>query len=122
MEDVSYGKRKFSVDSAESGEECIEKLVKERYDVILLDYSLPKMSGLDVLAKIIEDEYDAPVIMVTGRGDEETAVKAMKWGATDYIVKSGDYLKTLLLCIQNVVAQYEMKKVSVVNRENLMKL
>ena len=110
IEDVLYGKREFSVDSAESGEECIEKLAKEKYDVILVDYSLPKMSGLDVLAKIIEDEYDAPAIMVTGRGDEETAVKAMKCGARDYIVKSGDYLKTLPLCIQNAVAQYEMAK------------
>lgn len=108
-EDVLH-KRAFSVDIAASGEACIEKLAKEKYDVLLVDYNLPKMSGLDVLAKIIEDEYDAPVIMVTGTGDEETAVNAMKRGAKDYIVKSGDYLRPLPLTIQNVVAQYEMAK------------
>jgi len=107
--DVRY-KRAFSVDIAESGEKCIEKIRKEKYDVLLVDYNLPKMSGLDVLAKIIEDGYDAPVIMVTGRGDEETAVNAMKRGAWDYIVKAGDYLRPLPLTIQNVVLQYEMAK------------
>ncbi|RJS73112.1 hybrid sensor histidine kinase/response regulator [Methanophagales archaeon] len=107
--DVRY-KRAFSVDIAESGEKCIEKIRKEKYDVLLVDYNLPKMSGLDVLTKIIEDGYDAPVIMVTGSGDEETAVNAMKRGAWDYIVKAGDYLRPLPLTIQNVVLQYEMAK------------
>ncbi len=102
--------RTFSVDIAESGEKCFEKLAKEKYDVLLVDYNLPKMSGMDVLAQIIEEGYDAPVIMVTGSGDEETAVNAMKRGAKDYIVKAGDYLRPLPLTIQNVVAQYEVAK------------
>lgn len=71
-----------------SGGECLEK-VEEGYDVILLDYSLPDMDGIEVLRRL--KEIEVPVVMITGHGDEQVAVEAMKGGAYDYVVKSGMY-------------------------------
>jgi PAS domain S-box-containing protein len=62
------------------------------------------------LRKIVENDYDVPVVMVTGRGDEKVAVKAMKQGACDYVIKSEGYLIKLPLIIQNVIEKYEMDK------------
>ncbi len=56
-------------------------------DCLFLDYHLGKVSGLDVLASIRELQFDLPVIMLTGAGDESVAVEAMKRGAQDYLVK-----------------------------------
>ncbi|HIE04591.1 MAG TPA: response regulator [Candidatus Latescibacteria bacterium] len=71
-----------------SGGECLER-AGEGYDVILLDYSLPDIDGLEVLKEL--RGVDLPVVMITGHGDEQVAVEAMKGGAYDYVVKSGMY-------------------------------
>ncbi len=99
---------KFEVDVAVSGDECLEKFSKNSYDAVLLDYSLPKMSGLEILEKIREVERDIPVVMITGQGDESIAVEAMKKGAYDYITKSGDYLVTLPMVIQQAIEKRRM--------------
>lgn len=75
---------------------------------ILLDYSLPGMNGLAILDRIMERGYDIPVIMVTGEGDETIAVEAMKKGAYDYVVKSGNYRAVLPSVIYKAVTQHEM--------------
>jgi PAS domain S-box-containing protein len=100
----------FKIDIAATGKECLEKLAEKSYDVVLLDYALPKMNGLEVLREIVENNYDVPVVMITGRGDEEVAVKAMKQGACDYVVKSEGYLTRLPLVIQNAIEKYKRDK------------
>ncbi len=94
-ESLKQSEVNFKVDAVTNLDECLEKLEQNSYDTILLDYSLPKGDGLALLDKINEKHYHTPVIMVTGQGDETIAVEAMKKGASDYVVKSKDYLVTL---------------------------
>lgn len=63
------------------------RLTQEPFDLVLLDYQMPSMSGLDVLSRIREAHRSLPVIMLTGMGDERVAVEAMKRGAHDYLKK-----------------------------------
>lgn len=100
----------FRVDVAATGDECLRKLAGKSYDLVLVDYMLPRMDGLEVLREVIKNNYDAPVVIVTGRGDEEVAVEAMKLGAYDYVVKSEDYLTRLPLVIQNTIEKYRADK------------
>jgi len=71
-----------------SGEECLKVLEEHDFDVILIDYSLPRENGLLVLSKIIAKNIDSSVIMITGHGDEKIAADSIKQGAFDYVVKS----------------------------------
>ncbi len=80
---------------AGTGKECFLELSKQNYDVIVIDFNLSDMNGLEVLKRMNNDEYLIPAIMVTAFGDENIAVDAMKLGAVDYIVKSDGYLNRL---------------------------
>lgn len=66
---------------------ALGRLAQETFDLVLLDYHMPAMSGLDMLAKIREAHHALPVIMLTGMGNEAVAVEAMKRGAQDYLRK-----------------------------------
>ncbi|RKY57687.1 MAG: hypothetical protein DRP95_06700, partial [Candidatus Latescibacterota bacterium] len=86
-----------SVDIAGNGKECMRLLGQKAYDVILLDQSLPDVEGLLLFNKYKKAGFDIPTVMVTGTGNEEIAVEAMKAGGYDYVVKTaglGDW-KTL---------------------------
>ncbi|MFN3652730.1 MAG: response regulator [Armatimonadota bacterium] len=74
---------------AETGEEAIEVFRRERPDVLLIDFRLPDMNGLELIAEIIDlsDSVLLPVVMLTGTGNEQIAVEAMKRGAQDYLAK-----------------------------------
>ena len=95
---------------AGTGEECILKLSKGAYDVIVIDFNLSDMNGLEVLRNINCKEHNYAVIMVTAFGDENVAVEAMKLGASDYIVKSEDYLKRLPAIVHKVMQEPKLKK------------
>lgn len=85
---------KFKITSARTGLEALEKMTKQYYDAILLDYKLPRMDGLEVLEDMRKRNIYTPVIMLTGAEDVRVAVDAMRLGASDYIVKSlEDYEK-----------------------------
>ncbi len=75
----------YEVETAINGEEGISKVKETDYDLILLDFKLPGISGMEVLEKI--KDYGAAVIMITGYGSVDTAVEAMKLGAIDYLQK-----------------------------------
>lgn len=92
---------KYSVDEAADGKEGIENVKAAQYDVILCDIKMPKMDGIEVLEKIM-GITDAPVIMISGHGNIETAVEAIKKGAFDYIAKPLD-LNRLLITIRNAM-------------------
>ncbi|MDQ7781762.1 MAG: sigma-54 dependent transcriptional regulator [Desulfomonilaceae bacterium] len=77
----------FDVETASSGEEGLEKLSRQIFDVVLLDIKLPDLNGIEVLRRIGPKIPPPEVIMITGYGDIQTAVQSMKLGARDYITK-----------------------------------
>ena len=94
---------------AENGRTCLEKLSHVRFSVVLLDYSLPAMDGLQVFEEIQRLGYDVPVIIVTGRGNEAIAVEAMKKGVYDYVVKKSGYEKFLPTLVEKTIERHFLK-------------
>jgi DNA-binding NtrC family response regulator len=90
----------FEVDEAEDGKEGLEKATSQYYDVIFCDIKMPKMDGMEVLAALQKEKVDSPVIMISGHGNIETAVEAIKLGAFDFIEKPLD-LNRILVTIRN---------------------
>jgi DNA-binding NtrC family response regulator len=80
----------YAVDSAPDGWTALRKVDEAAYDVIILDIMMPKMDGLEVLQQVKEKHPDVDVIMITGLSQIQTAVKAMKLGAFDYLSKPFD--------------------------------
>lgn len=99
-----------NVDLAETGEDGIEKLMLNQYDLVFLDYRLPGISGLDVLRWIKENHLQLPVIMLTAAGTETVAVEAMKLGAYDYLRKERFELDHLPVMIYNAREWYILKR------------
>jgi two-component system nitrogen regulation response regulator NtrX len=93
---------KYKVDLAEHGAEGLEKFRKGSYDIVLCDIKMPEMDGLEVLEKISEDQGDSQVIMISGHGNIDNAVEAIKRGAYDFIEKPLD-LNRLLITIRNAL-------------------
>ncbi|MBI3950966.1 MAG: response regulator [Acidobacteria bacterium] len=81
----------------------LEQIEQEHFDAMVVDYSLPDATGISLLEEVRCRELDLPVIMVTGHGDEATAVQAMKSGAADYIVKTENYARTLPLVVHKAI-------------------
>lgn len=101
---------KHEVTMSDSGEDSVEKLKTDQFDVVLLDYKMPGLSGLDVLAWMHENRVDTPVIMLTAAGSEEVAVEAMKLGAYDYLSKEHIEIDRLPLTINSVYERYLYRK------------
>jgi DNA-binding NtrC family response regulator len=93
---------KHNVDLAEDGIEGISVFEKGVYDLVLCDIKMPKMDGIEVLQKIFEHTSDTQVIMISGHGNIETAVDALKKGAYDFIEKPLD-LNRLLITVKNAL-------------------
>jgi two-component system nitrogen regulation response regulator NtrX len=98
----------YAVDAVDSGEACLDRVVRAPYDVIVLDIWLPGMDGLATLARLRERRVDAPVVMISGHGNIESAVKAIKLGAFDFVEKPLSLEKTVLV-IGNAVRQSRLE-------------
>src|SRR5437868_12096712 len=92
--------------SASDGEEALRKFLDLAPDVTLLDINMPHMSGFEVLQRIREVS-DAPVLMLTARGDEMSKVKGLEMGADDYLVKPFSHLE-LFARIKAVLRRAEL--------------
>ncbi|MCX8056954.1 MAG: response regulator [Ignavibacteria bacterium] len=88
-------KHKFDLNFVLTGKELLEEIKQRNYDLILLDNHLPDVEGVDLIPKIKSLNIDTPIVILTGLGDEDLVLKAIKFGASDYIAKSGDYLEKL---------------------------
>ena len=93
---------KFDVELAEDGMQGIEVLNSMKFDAVLTDIKMPKMDGMEVLNSILKDHSDIPVVMISGHGDIDTAVEAIKKGAFDFIQKPLD-LNRLLVTLRNAL-------------------
>jgi two-component system, NtrC family, nitrogen regulation response regulator NtrX len=102
LRDEGYG-----VETVERGEECLDRLAEKKFDVVMLDIWLPGMDGLQTLEKLQAVENPPIVIMITGHGTIETAVRATKLGAFDFIEKPLSIDKTLLT-LQHAVEELSL--------------
>jgi PAS domain S-box-containing protein len=89
---------------------CLERLDGIIPTVIITDYLLPGMNGIEFLDALSRRDKDIPVIMITGQGDENVAVRAMKSGAVDYLVKSRDFFSLLPAVIEKVVRKNRLEQ------------
>ncbi len=92
----------YKIDEAADGEEGLKKFKDKSYDLVLCDIKMPKLDGIEFLQKAGEFNPDTPIIMISGHGNIETAVEAVKKGAYDYISKPPD-LNRLLITIRNAM-------------------
>ncbi|MBT4512902.1 MAG: response regulator, partial [Chloroflexi bacterium] len=97
----------FRTESALKGDKAIEKIISNEEMLIVLDYQLPDMTGKQVIERLIEMDKMIPFIMVTGRGDEKTAVEMMKLGAKDYLTKDSGFMNSLPRVVRRVLDQVE---------------
>ena len=105
----------YKIDEASDGEEGLRKFKEKNYDLILCDIKMPKLDGLEFLEKAKEINSEVPVIIISGHGNIETAVEAVKSGAYDYISKPPD-LNRLLITLRNA-----MDKTSLVAETKVLK-
>ena len=111
---------KHEVVTAENGEEGVEIFEKEKPDIILCDIKMPNMDGMEVLEKITTIPHEAPVIMISGHGNIDTAVEAIKKGAYDFIEKPLD-LNRLLVTIRNAIEKKDLVKETTILKRKVSK-
>jgi DNA-binding response OmpR family regulator len=98
----------YEVDMAADGEEGLEKILQNRYDLILLDVMMPKISGFDVCKQARSNHISTPILMLTAKGEEIDKVLGLELGADDYITKPFS-LRELLARIKAVLRRSEKK-------------
>src|SRR5262245_25779092 len=90
------GDEGYAAESVDSGEAALKAVENRRFDLLLLDVWLPGMDGLETLSRIRTLDADLPVVVISGHGNVETAVKAVRMGAQDFVEKPLSLEKTLL--------------------------
>jgi two-component system, NtrC family, nitrogen regulation response regulator NtrX len=93
---------KYEIDESPDGLDCIVKIKQNSYDVIIMDVKMPRMDGMEAIEKIQGISPDTPVVMISGHGNIDTAVEAVKKGAFDFIQKPPD-LNRLLITLRNAL-------------------
>jgi two-component system nitrogen regulation response regulator NtrX len=102
------GDEGYAVQAVESGEACLAALEGRRFDLLLLDVWLPRMDGLETLARVRALDPELPVVVISGHGNIETAVKAVRMGARDFVEKPLSLEKTLLV-VKNTLRQRRLE-------------
>jgi len=92
----------YKIDEASDGEEGLAKFKEKTYDLVLCDIKMPKLDGIEFLEKAKEINNEVPIIIISGHGNIETAVEAVKKGAYDYISKPPD-LNRMLITLRNAM-------------------
>jgi PAS domain S-box-containing protein len=110
---------RFHIQTLLSAEEAIDLLKRKEFDVIISDYQMPEMSGLDFLAYLRERDNETPFIIFTGRGREEVAIQALNLGGDYYLQKGGD-AKSQFRELVNLIEKLVEKKQAVLARNRLL--
>ena len=98
----------YEVETVGSAEECLAAVAARRFDLVLLDVWLPGVDGLETLARLRASEPDLPVVMISGHATIETAVRAVRLGARDFVEKPLSLEKTLL-AVRNALEQRRLE-------------
>ena len=96
----------IELEVVDTGRKCLARLEEAQHDVLLLDYRLPDMDGIDVLKELAAKEVSLPVVMVTAVGDDALVVQVLRLGARDYVPKQGNYLQSLPAILKNAVIEH----------------
>lgn len=97
----------YQVEEAEDGVSGYEKIKNNDYDLVLCDIKMPKMDGVELLEEVKKIKPEIPMVMISGHGDMETAIQAMRLGAFDYISKPPD-LNRLLNTVRNALDRKQL--------------
>lgn len=100
----------FIVEAVDNGAEALARIATGDFDVVMLDYMMPAMNGLQVLEALVEQKSDVPVIMLTGAGSENIAAEAMKLGAYDYAAKQHLDLAHLPVLVRGVHERHQFRR------------
>jgi two-component system nitrogen regulation response regulator NtrX len=98
----------YAVDAVDSGEACLDRVARQAYDAIVLDVWLPGIDGLVTLERLRERQVDAQVVVISGHGNIESAVRAIKMGAFDFVEKPLSLDKTVLV-VRNAIRQRHLE-------------
>jgi two-component system nitrogen regulation response regulator NtrX len=98
----------YNVESVASGEACLDRVVRGSLDLIILDVWLPGMDGLATLERLRERQVDAQIVLISGHGNIESAVRAIKMGAFDFVEKPLSLEKTVLV-VRNALRQRRLE-------------
>ncbi|MFK7952027.1 MAG: sigma-54-dependent transcriptional regulator [Ekhidna sp.] len=110
----------YEIIASGDGEEGLQKLQTEKIDLVLCDIKMPKMDGMELLAKAGEEGLDMPFIMISAHGTIDTAVEATKMGAFDFIQKPPD-LNRILLTVRNALENSQLSTETKVLRKKVSK-
>ncbi len=108
----------YDVDEASDGLECVSKIQKDKFDVVIMDIKMPKMDGIEALERLQILSPETPVIMVSGHGTIDTAVEAVKKGAFDFISKPPD-LNRMLITVRNALERSELVNTTQILRKQV---
>jgi two-component system nitrogen regulation response regulator NtrX len=98
----------YNVEAVPSGEACLDRVTRGAVDLIVLDVWLPGMDGLTTLARLRERQVEAQVVLISGHGNIESAVRAIKMGAFDFVEKPLSLEKTVLV-VRNALRQHRLE-------------
>ena len=114
--DIMLKKEGYKVSLASNGDEVLKHIDKDIFDLVLLDIRMPKMDGIAVLKKIKSTSPETVVIMITAYASADTAIKAMKEGAYDYITKPFK-VDEIKLIIKNALEKKHLQKENVLLKQ-----
>ncbi|MCS6836992.1 MAG: response regulator [Anaerolineae bacterium] len=83
-----FSKRNFLVQTAQDGEEAWQKVQAQEFDVAIVDIRMPRLDGIELAQRIRKDGYDTSIIIITGHGDRDEAIKALNIGVDRWVDKS----------------------------------
>jgi DNA-binding NarL/FixJ family response regulator/GAF domain-containing protein len=100
----------------------LQALLAGGFDIVLLDYMLPRGNGLEILKKIQTENIDTPVVILSGQADQRVAVDLMRHGAADYLIKDGLRDERLAITVRNVIAAHRAEVSAKRHAESLSKI
>ena len=119
---ASLDAAQFELDISASGSEGLRKHESDPYDIVLLDYELPDMDGLAIAEQMLTDDPRLPVVLITGKGSEELAARALSVGISEYLIKGSPdvYLQVLPRIIEKILVRLRETELMAQTRQKLI--